>query len=159
MRLKVGVDGKTIAFEVEPTGALGAYSVALDGRPLGEVYKWERRYNLRRLYVTRGWKAKPKDSPRPALPHADGCYDTRAAAIVALHAATKTVRFVADDEYGAWRAGDEAVDLGCEAGYIQGDELNIRLLLLGDGQTYSISNAFERGLVEPVVCAVVGPLA
>lgn len=149
MRLKVGVDGKTIAFEVEPTGALGAYRVARDGRALGEVFKFERRYSLRRVYVTRGWKAKPKGSSAPALPHADGCYDTRAAAIVALHEATKMVRFVADDVYGAWSAGDEAMDLGRESDHP--DAPNLRVLrLTRDGQTLVLSDAFERGLVEPV---------
>jgi len=153
VRLKVGVDGKTIAFEVDPAQGIGRYSVALDGRPLGEVYKWERRYNLRRVYVTRGWKARPKDSDAPALPHADGCYDTRAEAIVALHAATKTVRFVADDEYGAWRAGDEAVDLGRESEHP--DAPDIRLLRrVACGQTFALTDPFGRGLVEPVVAVV-----
>ena len=39
--------------------SVGGYNVFLEGLPIGEVWKNERRYNLRRLIVIRGWSARP----------------------------------------------------------------------------------------------------
>lgn len=36
----------------------GGYEVLLDGEIIGAVWEWERSYNLRRLIVSRGWRAK-----------------------------------------------------------------------------------------------------
>jgi hypothetical protein len=39
------------------------YAVRLDGVFLGTVWKIERRYNLRRPLVVRGWGARPPNGP------------------------------------------------------------------------------------------------
>lgn len=40
------------------------YEVYSDGVLLGTVQKWERRYNLRRVYVTKGWRATTPDGTK-----------------------------------------------------------------------------------------------
>lgn len=42
----------------------GLYDVVVDGQVIGTVRKWERRYNLRRVYVSRGWRALAADGER-----------------------------------------------------------------------------------------------
>lgn len=46
-------------FQFQKSGPIGAYEVRTEGGAvfLGTVQKWERRYNLRRVYVSRGWRA------------------------------------------------------------------------------------------------------
>lgn len=40
---------------------MASYDVSHDGQNIGNVRYWERRYNLRRLYVSRGWRAYAPD--------------------------------------------------------------------------------------------------
>lgn len=59
----------------------GHYTISVDNRVIGHVWKYEQRYNLRRVYVVRGWKAKPlggwhDDEPR--------MFNTRREAVDAL---------------------------------------------------------------------------
>lgn len=68
---------------------MGAYDVVLHAEDvtIGIVRKWERRYNLRRLIVSRGWRATTASGER--LYDSDGkTAETRhdaAAALVAKH--------------------------------------------------------------------------
>lgn len=39
-------------------GGAGRYEVSINGQVIGTVERWERRYRLRRMLVTRGWRAK-----------------------------------------------------------------------------------------------------
>lgn len=52
------------SFKFKPTGAIGEYTVCYGGANLGTVQKWERRYNLRRVYVSRGWRATTPEGRR-----------------------------------------------------------------------------------------------
>lgn len=59
------------------------YSVIYNGQLIGTVKKWERRYNLRRVYVSRGWRARMADGEM--LHHEHDCTaDTRYAATRAM---------------------------------------------------------------------------
>lgn len=80
----------------EETGALGEYNV-LEGegaevRSLGTVIKFERRYNLRRVYVTRGWRA--------CLPNGHALYSR--------DAVTASTRAVAAEALWIYRHGTAA---------------------------------------------------
>ena len=55
------------------------------------------------------------------------------------------VKFIHDDKYGLWKAGEEAEDLGLEA-----FGLPLRLLRLESGEVISLSDPYGRGLVEKV---------
>jgi len=57
-----------------------------------------------------------------------------------------TVRFTEDDEYGAWRAGELAEDLGWESDHI--DAPPIRLLKTEQGEVLALTNPYVRGLIE-----------
>lgn len=67
-------------------GTVGGYDVLQDGVRIGAVTKYEKRWNLRRVYVTRGWLAFPPTGP--ALRAREGgeatVYHTRAEAADAL---------------------------------------------------------------------------
>ena len=60
-----------------------------------------------------------------------------------------TLRFVDDDKWGLWHAGDLADDLGWESDHP--DAPPIRLLkLTTTGETICLHDPFRRGLVEPL---------
>jgi hypothetical protein len=64
---------------------------------------------------------------------------------------TTRVRFVADDRYGLWSAGDEADDLGWES-LLPEDHphfVPIRLLRLR-GETICLTDPYKRGIIQPV---------
>lgn len=67
-------------------GSVGGYDVLQDGVKIGAVRKYEKRWNLRRVYVMRGWLAFPPTGP--ALRAREGgeatMYRTRAEAAAAL---------------------------------------------------------------------------
>jgi hypothetical protein len=58
--------------------------------PVGEVRRFERRFNLRRVIVIRGWRAYLRDAAARELPRRlpeggrDSCFDTRQQAVEAL---------------------------------------------------------------------------
>lgn len=73
--------GPEITFK--PDGSIRSYRVLLDGVDIGEVRHWERRYNLRRVIVTKGWRARTVDGER--LYHGDSyTAETRLGAATAL---------------------------------------------------------------------------
>ena len=83
--------GFPIKFTKRAAFGLGSYRVLFDGEDIGEVTKWERRYNLRRVIVSRGWRAITPDGRRLYTP--DGTTsDTRAGAADALVRARKERR-------------------------------------------------------------------
>lgn len=59
------------------------------------------------------------------------------------------LRFVADDPYGLWKAGDIAEDRGWE--FSHPDSPRVRLLGVGT-QLVCLYNPFERGLVVFAGC-------
>jgi hypothetical protein len=48
-------------------GGAGRYEVSLNGQVIGTVERWERRYRLRRMLVTRGWRAKSCRGPSRSI--------------------------------------------------------------------------------------------
>jgi hypothetical protein len=64
-------------------GPTREYEVLLEDEVIGRVRYWERRYYLRRVYVSKGWRATLADGTR--LYHPDGTTgDTRRSATWAL---------------------------------------------------------------------------
>lgn len=59
-----------------------------------------------------------------------------------------TVRFVNDDRYGAWSAGEVASDIGRESDHP--DAPNIRCIQMQDGQVLALHDPYGRGIVERV---------
>lgn len=60
------------------------YNVTLAGEEIGEVYKNERRYNLRRLIVIRGWSATATNGPTLKSGPESRIFPTRKEAVQAL---------------------------------------------------------------------------
>ena len=52
------------------SGPRDEYEVFLSGESIGRVFRWERRYNLRRVIVSKGWRATTPDGRQ--LYHPDG---------------------------------------------------------------------------------------
>jgi hypothetical protein len=57
-----------------------------------------------------------------------------------------TVRFLEDDRFGLWRAGEEAEDLGPESPQSRA----LRVIRLADGQFITLTLPYSRGIIEPV---------
>lgn len=53
MKRRFDADGVAVVLD----GGAGGWDVFVNGEAIGDVRYWEQRYNLRRVYVTRGWQA------------------------------------------------------------------------------------------------------
>lgn len=62
---------------------------------------------------------------------------------------TSLVRFMQDDQFGLWRRGDMAEDLGWESDHPKAPPIRV-LRLLKDEQEIALTRPFERGLIERV---------
>ena len=63
------------------------------------------------------------------------------------------VRFIEDDRFGLWRAGEVAEDLGWEQEGIGPGHphfIPMRLLRTKHGETIALFNPFGRGLIEQI---------
>jgi hypothetical protein len=91
MELNVKVPGEERPVVLIGNGGEHAdWQVFVGGEAVGEVRRFERRFNLRRVIVIRGWRAYLRDAAARELPRRlpeggrDSCFDTRQQAVEAL---------------------------------------------------------------------------
>ncbi len=67
--------------KVRYVGGHSEYEIVLDGKTIGTVRAYEKRYNLRRVFVDKGWVARSIDGEHSA---ASDYTDSRRSAVRAL---------------------------------------------------------------------------